>query len=144
MEQLQRLKKFGTVAAIIVVIGFIYFVFIKKEDVPDLQVQEEAAAVPGSVDLLAALQTLNTIKLDGQIFKTNTFKSLQDRTIPREPKSPEGRLNPFAPIGVEATTLQISTQTTTTGASAANSSTQSTQQRTDTNTRVTPTSPVSN
>lgn len=117
MEQLQRLKKFGTIAAIIAVIGFIYFGFIKKEDVPDLQAQTDTV-VPGSRDLLAALQTLNTIKLDGQIFKTNTFKSLEDRTIPREPKSPEGRINPFAPIGVEAGTLQLNqvarTTTTTT------------------------------
>lgn len=127
MEQLQRLKKFGTIAAIIAVIGFVYFGFIKKDEVPDLQAQEETV-VPGSRDLLAALQTLNTIKLDGQIFKTNVFKSLEDRTIPREPKNPEGRINPFAPIGVDSGSLQLNNQSQAQTNTTTTTTTQTTQQ----------------
>ena len=53
-------------------------------------------------ELLSTLLNLRTIKLNDQIFTNPSFTSLRDFTITLSGNTPEGRPNPFAPIGTDA------------------------------------------
>lgn len=52
-------------------------------------------------ELLSILLNLRTIKLNDQIFSNSAFTSLRDFTITLAGNSPQGRPNPFAPIGTD-------------------------------------------
>ena len=55
-----------------------------------------------SKDILATLSSVKNITLDDALFSSNAFLSLVDGTVPLDPDGNEGRLNPFAPIGVDS------------------------------------------
>ncbi len=69
--------------------------------------------------LLSLLLSVNTIKLNNQIFNTSEFRSLKDFSLNDEQQSLDlsfGRSNPFLPIGDEsAGTLVAPQQSNTTG-----------------------------
>lgn len=52
-------------------------------------------------DFLAVLLSVKSITLDDSIFNDIAFTSLKDSSILLIPDGNEGRINPFAPIGVE-------------------------------------------
>lgn len=54
-------------------------------------------------DLLKVLLSLNSIKLDEEIFSSGLFTSLEDFTIILPDAGVSGRKNPFAPIGKDST-----------------------------------------
>ena len=60
-------------------------------------------------EILTLLGDLNSLVLDGSIFNSNAFKSLQDFSLPVEDE-PKGRTNPFAPIGVNIVTPALETK----------------------------------
>lgn len=62
-----------------------------------------------SNEILATLSSIKSITLEDKIFKSQSFNSLVDGTVPLVQDGNEGRPNPFAPIGTDATT---STNTT--------------------------------
>ena len=101
------LKKYKTIFIIVIVViagGIAYNTLFKSDnenlltsDIGILSSEESAAAVAEN-DLLNLLLDIRSIKLDGNIFSKETFKSLEDfgqEIIPE----PVGRENPFAPIG---------------------------------------------
>lgn len=51
---------------------------------------------------LALLLNMRTIKLDQSIFSDSTFTSLRDFSTTINPETNPGRVNPFAPIGIDA------------------------------------------
>lgn len=63
-------------------------------------------------EIVAALNQIQTLKLNRDIFEDPVFRSLVDRNIPI-PVEPVGKTNPFAAIGADfapATTTRPSTQ----------------------------------
>jgi hypothetical protein len=51
---------------------------------------------------LSLLLNMRTIKLDQSIFTSQTYLSLRDFSTPIAPDPNPGRVNPFAPIGIDA------------------------------------------
>ncbi len=101
-EIFQKYKKILMFVGIFAGVLVVYTVFIKKEDVGDLTVESApsvVAAVNDNRELLEQLQSLNAITLQSDIFDSNFFNRLQDNTVIIENRKPEGRRNPFLPIG---------------------------------------------
>ena len=65
-----------------------------------------------SQDFLSTLLNINSLKLDGTIFSDPAFTNLHDSSILLTIPTDEGRANPFAPIGVDATPSTPATMTT--------------------------------
>lgn len=101
--------------AIAVVFVFIYVYFIKKDpaDTNTLVSSSGLVSSDGDVALsteenskvagefLTLLLNVKNIKLDDAIFSDNAFISLHDSSIILIPDGNEGRINPFAPLGVD-------------------------------------------
>jgi hypothetical protein len=101
----QKYKKILMFVGIFAGVLVVYTVFIKKESVGDLTVESApsvVAAVNDNRELLAQLESLNAITLQSDIFESNFFNRLQDNTVIIENRKPEGRRNPFLPIGSDA------------------------------------------
>jgi hypothetical protein len=96
----QKYKNQLIFAVIFIVVLFVYIVFIKKEDIPDLTtIGAEAVTVADNKELLTQLGSLNMITLNSEVFNSGVFNSLIDNTIVIQNRKPEGRRNPFLPIG---------------------------------------------
>ncbi len=120
---------------IFVVIGLVvvggYFFFIKgEEDVSNLASSPSSeggavtppdsssptapsgtASTPSPAEFLALLLSVKSIQLEDAIFTDEAFKTLKDSTIELKQDIPEGRPNPFAPLGTENTATPASTPT---------------------------------
>lgn len=104
-ELFQKNKKIIIFVAVFVGIFVIYTVFIKKPEKAELTTEKAPEALQASADnkeLLAQVQSLNEITLNSEILKSTTFNRLQDNTVVIENRKPEGRKNPFLPIGVDS------------------------------------------
>jgi hypothetical protein len=101
-ELFQKNKKILIFVGVAVGIFFIYTTFLKPEEKADLTVEKAPEAIQASEDnkqLLEQLQSLNAITLEADIFSSPMFNRLQDNTVVIENRKPEGRKNPFLPIG---------------------------------------------
>ena|SRR3989344_5185882 len=103
----ERHKNIVLFAAIFASLVLIYVVFFRGSSTPEgttevgtLRVTEISEGTGVGDQLVAMLIKLQSLKLDTKVFKDPAFRSLNDfgREIPPEPV---GRINPFAPIGVE-------------------------------------------
>ncbi|PIP86983.1 hypothetical protein COW81_02625 [Candidatus Campbellbacteria bacterium CG22_combo_CG10-13_8_21_14_all_36_13] len=54
-------------------------------------------------EIISLLLELRALKLDGELFASDSFKSLKDFSVKLD-KEPVGRTNPFAPIGQDLST----------------------------------------
>lgn len=112
---------------IVLIIGacvVLYNVFLKKDTAPELvsttgvrpagEVQGASTDTAGK-DFLSTLLNLKTLKLSGEIFENTAFKRLEDFSKDLTKGEPEGRPNPFAPIGNDVGTVGVigGAQTTT-------------------------------
>ncbi len=106
------------IALILLIVGFWYF----KSDsnaTPNLQsnavVPEELASFGATLDT----GTLDEVehKLSGAIFQSPVFASLKDFTLDVV-QEPQGRRNPFAPLGMSGDTAPKSATTTPASSSA--------------------------
>ncbi len=112
------------VLIIAVLLGAYTFLFPKKSATPSgttLGSTTGAASIAGNSknqssqigrEFLTTLLNLKSISLDESIFASAGFTSLQDFTNPVSQTDPQGRLNPFAPIGLDFGP-PVSTSTTT-------------------------------
>jgi hypothetical protein len=102
-----------------------YFFFIKKA--PEEAVLSSSSGDPAvsggnttamnseiSKDFISLLLSVRSIKLDDSILKDQSFLNLKDTTITIVQTDPEGRPNPFAPIGAENIVIQPEIQKETT------------------------------
>jgi hypothetical protein len=120
---------------LLVVIGavlvFVYFYFFQKDE-PEENLVSNSLVTPTNVNvntvnpslplddefagqIVSTLSSIKTINLDTRIFESLAFKSLMDGTVVLTPDQNVGRLNPFAPIGVDRnanTTIPTSTTNT--------------------------------
>jgi hypothetical protein len=68
-------------------------------------------AVKKDTDFLSTLLNISKIKVDGTIFSSPSFNSLQDNNVPIINEEIVGRSNPFAPLEGVKNTLNIDTET---------------------------------
>jgi hypothetical protein len=104
-ELFQKNKKIIIAVAVLIGIFVIYTTFIKKPEKATLTTEKAPETLQASADnkeLLAQLQSLNAITLQAEILNSSLFNRLQDNTVVIENRKPEGRRNPFLPIGVDS------------------------------------------
>jgi hypothetical protein len=109
----QKLKGIIIFAVIITIVILVYVFYFRGAPAdegsltssgaaPDAMSQTGEAPDPAlGEEFLVLLLNIQNIKLDGTIFEDQAFKSLQDSSIVLVQDVPEGRPNPFAPIGTE-------------------------------------------
>lgn len=68
-------------------------------------------AVKKDTDFLSTLLNISKIKVDGTIFSSPSFNSLQDNNVPIVNGETVGRSNPFAPLEGVQNTVNINTGT---------------------------------
>lgn len=102
MRIINKNKKILIVIAIVVLAFIFYSVFLKPDAGNNMAVVSLAGS-SGSFtvgrDIITLLADLKSINLSGELFNGNVFRSLEDFSVPIVPE-PQGRINPFAPIGV--------------------------------------------
>jgi hypothetical protein len=137
-----KIKNIIILVGVIIVLVLIYVFFIKKTPTPVALTSSSGAPLadtttngnnPASTigsDFVSVLLSVKNIKLDDSVFQNPAFLSLKDSTIILVQDGNEGRPNPFAPIGSEATVapsintgLTVGTPTTTPGTPDTNAST---------------------
>lgn len=116
MQNLLKYKKILIWFGAIVIAFVLYGMFFKKDDnlanggivsVPATDAQFTAGR-----EIVALLTDLKALKLKDDVFQNNVFRSLEDFSLPVAPE-PQGRQNPFAPIGLDL--AENAAQATTTG-----------------------------
>jgi hypothetical protein len=101
------------IGVIIVLIFIGYGVFFKGDKKDDTGLVSSAARrTEGQVGvkILSALSTLETLNLDTKFFSNSMFKSLKNFSKDVQ-KQPEGRSNPFAPIGTGSAASSVTATT---------------------------------
>src|SRR3990170_4555866 len=104
-----KIKNIIIFAVIFILLVVVYVVFLRPKPAPSLvgtAGTPVTASAPTSSqvgqEFLSLLLNIRSIKLDDAIFSNPAFGLLQDYTIILVPEGNEGRLNPFAPIGIES------------------------------------------
>jgi len=102
MQKILKHKKIIIASILIVIAFFIYSAYFKPSQDSGLVMvnNQTATQFAAGKEVLTLLIDLKSIKLDGNIFNNKIFKSLEDFSLPIDPE-PKGRINPFAPIGVD-------------------------------------------
>lgn len=95
------LKKYKSIILIVVIIGIggsLYMIYFNNDKEISL-ISSSPSSVDSVIekDLLALLNSIRLIKLDGSIFSDPAFNSLEDFSQVIDPE-PIGRNNPFAPV----------------------------------------------
>jgi hypothetical protein len=113
-----QLKKIIIFIVILVILIFL-FIFVSKKSpdtIPNLSSSSNSSTASNDAggiadDFLAWLLSVKSITLNDSIFSDPAFISLQDSSILLTPDGTEGRPNPFAPIGVDITSVTLSNTT---------------------------------
>lgn len=110
------------IIALIIILGFVFFVDKKLKDKEKNLTSSSNAVAPESAqkennnetkdtalaqNSLSLLLSIQSIKLDDTIFSDPVFYSLRDSSIVLKSDGKAGRPNPFAPIGSEFITPTI-------------------------------------
>ena len=90
------------ILAVVLYGGYSYF-FSGTADTGELLSRTQTNSIASGQEFLATLLRLKEINLTEQksFLSDNTFRSLKDSSVIL-PEEPEGRVNPFLPIGKEA------------------------------------------
>ncbi|HEY4715430.1 MAG TPA: hypothetical protein VIH31_02910 [Candidatus Paceibacterota bacterium] len=108
-----KIKNIIIFAVIFILLVVVYVVFLRPKPAPSLvgtAGTPVTASAPTSSqvgqEFLSLLLNIRSIKLDDAIFSNPAFGVLQDYTIILVPEGNEGRINPFAPIGVDTSPVE--------------------------------------
>lgn len=93
-------KSMIMILGLLAVMFFAYSTFFGSDDeTGEVPLEGETAAEPNAgEDLIALLEQLRSIELDGDLFNATAFMALEDQTRVVDPE-PVGRNNPFATLG---------------------------------------------
>lgn len=112
-------QKFLVVLILVFIIGFLAYSTIGTgETVTEENATTEVVGVNGS-DILALVDKFKTVSIEKDLFDSSLFKSLLDFAIPLT-SEPQGRPNPFAPIGFDNFGSTIQSQSSTSTSSSSN------------------------
>ena len=108
-----KIKNIIIFAVIFILLVVVYVVFLRPKPAPSLigtagTPVTASAPISSQVgqEFLSLLLNIRSIKLDDAIFSNPAFGVLQDYTIILVPEGNEGRVNPFAPIGVDVSSAE--------------------------------------
>jgi hypothetical protein len=91
----KKIGQIGIVLVLLLVGGyFAYGALFGAEETEE----SDGNATEAGQEILAMLQDLQNIELDGALFSAQAFQSLEDPSVEVE-NQPQGRPDPFAPIG---------------------------------------------
>ena len=99
----QKYKKWIIIAAVLIISFIIYSTFFtgsREDDLLTSSVQQSSAEIVGS-EIINALNQIESLKLDRDIFDDPVYRSLKDKSQDIAPE-PIGKPNPFSPIGSSA------------------------------------------
>jgi len=113
-SKIKNIIIFLAIATVVILAYVFYFrgsseqanlVVSPTEGVPNADVTDTGSDAGASLgqDFLVLLLNVKNIRLDDSIFSDPAFQSLHDSSIILIQDRPEGRPNPFAPIGSEGT-----------------------------------------
>jgi len=97
-------SKANIIIGVLVLAGGIFAYSFLSGGESEAQLAPQAPILSQNVkgrDLLKVLLSLDSIKLDEEIFSSPLFTSLEDFTLVLPTTGTTGRKNPFAPIGAE-------------------------------------------
>ncbi|MDA8611345.1 hypothetical protein N9L18_00575 [Candidatus Pacebacteria bacterium] len=102
----QKYKKWIIIVLVIIAAFVLYTIFFTGEDEGEGLVSSNATTgqTPASIvgaEIVAALNRIESLRLDRTIFDDPVYKSLKDRSQ-EIPPEPVGKANPFDPIGSSA------------------------------------------
>ena len=130
MPKMKNIIIFSAIA-VALILAYVFF-FRSSPEEPGLVSSGPLGEIPGDLattaapqitqEFLSVLLNIQRIRLDDAIFSDPAFLALQDSSILLTPDGNEGRPNPFAPIGSDATASASST-TTPPGSSSSSSTT---------------------
>jgi hypothetical protein len=114
----ENIKKILIGGVIIIVLFFVYKMFFAGGGpVPALKVEtaQSSASTQAGKDFLVALLNLQNINLDAgaAIFEDQNFARLRDMSVSL-PDEPQGRPNPFRPLGDDPVSAAAPAQATST------------------------------
>lgn len=92
-------KMFVSIIVFIVLLFVGYFLYIRADAAP-IESLGTLGDVTAGEQILSLVDKLNTISIDKTIFTSSLFTSLVDYSLPLSSEQ-QGRVNPFAVIGVE-------------------------------------------
>ncbi len=110
-------QKFFIVLVLVFILGFLAYstVGTNSEESAGGTTTVQGGTINGA-DILTLVERFKTVSIKKDVFDTSLFKSLTDFTTPLTAE-PQGRPNPFAPIGFDNFgTTQTQTSTSTTAA----------------------------
>ena len=91
----------GVIVLVVIVVGYNYFTAPSSTSTTDLTATGQGTeTAPVGSDLISLLDQMKQISIDTSIFSRPSYVSLQDFGQTISPQ-PQGRNDPFAPIGVE-------------------------------------------
>ena len=96
----QKYKKWIIIAAVIIASFILYTILSPKggnDELLNSTVSKTSAEIVG-VEIISALNQIESLKLDRSIFDNPVYQSLKDRSQ-EIPPEPVGKPNPFSPIG---------------------------------------------
>lgn len=108
-DAIRKYKRILIILGVLILV-FIIYSFMKGDSTANqgaISITENSNAEPQNPigqQFFNQLLTLQNIRLDNQVFSDPRFQSLEDFSQPI-PDEPQGRPNPFAPIGVDNGTV---------------------------------------
>lgn len=108
-------KNMVVIGVIVAALAALYYFYSSSGGGATLTSSADAQS-PVSVEILATLGNLRTIKLDNSLFADPLFISLSDFGVTIPPAA-AGRRNPFAPVGAGGGATQTTASTTKAGTS---------------------------
>jgi len=103
MQSILKYKKIIIAIIVIAAAFFVYSNYFKPTGGGLVEVESNNQAkrqFAAGKEILTLLVDLSSIQLNSDIFEDESFKSLNDFSLPID-LEPKGRVNPFAPIGVD-------------------------------------------
>lgn len=104
------IKKAIIFVVLIIIVVVLYSVFAKKPETQGSLTSTPAAGVDPNLSadtqaILALLQSISNLKLDTSIFDRESYLALEDQNKQILEDLNPGRYNPFAPIGIDQTSV---------------------------------------
>ena len=99
-----------TIGVIILLLGIAYYAYMTFVQAPPVDKSAtDGSTPPVGQDILDLVASFESVSIDPAVFDSPLFKNLKDFTTVLLPE-PQGRVNPFAPIGTENASVPVVTK----------------------------------
>ncbi len=98
--------------AIFLLLGYVVYSTLNVDVSGTVSLDGQTIEAPVGQDILILSDKLESVNINKEIFSSEVFKSLVDISVEVSPET-QGRVNPFAQIGTDGSTLGTNLSTTT-------------------------------